>query len=227
MEPVGRTQMPLFPLDLVLVPGLVLPLHIFEMRYRALLRDALAANPMQPEFGIIAVDPFRENGVWPGIHRVGTSVRITEVEGLPDGTSNITVVGQRRFEILSVDDNQPYLVAEIRWLDEDAESAASTQSTRELARRAAGLFRDYRLLITDVDENADALADADDDPQLLSYILVAAPMLPTRVRQQLLECESAQLRLTAVCEILAREVTIMRAFPSLPWSPDVTFASDN
>ena len=231
----GEQQLALFPLDLVLVPSLVLPLHIFEPRYRQLLSDVQAENPMQPQFGIVAADPYRFDDY--GIHKVGTVGRITEVEGLDDGRSNITVVGQERFRILALSNERPYLTARVAYLPEDnvrGDSAGADESAPDedlrltaLAVRCASLFQRWRAMISDVDEMEDALVGADEDPHLLSYILTAAVFLPTRTRQRLLEADSTRTRLTMLGSILEREISAVSALPSLAWSVDEVRQSPN
>jgi Lon protease-like protein len=235
----GEQQLALFPLDLVLVPSLVLPLHIFEPRYRQLLADAQSANPLQPQFGIVAADPYDFDG--DGIHRVGTVARISEVERLDDGRSNITVVGQRRFRVIEVSRERPYLMAHVEYIGEDGEKEVSVGTATDddivesaqdlqlaaLALRCVSLFQRWRAMISDVDEFEDALAGADEDPHLLSYILTAAVILPTRTRQQLLEATDTRQRLMMMGTLLEREVRAASALPSLAWSADSVRQSPN
>jgi Lon protease-like protein len=91
-------ELPIFPLkNVVLFPGMVLPLHIFEMRYREMInRVSTNASP----FGVVLIDEGQEVGASASPHTVGTAARIARVERLDDGRMNITAVGTQRFRIL-------------------------------------------------------------------------------------------------------------------------------
>ena len=89
-------RLPLFPLDLVLFPGAHLPLHIFEPRYRLLVRRCVERE--QP-FGVVLLRSGAEVGPGAEPRAVGTSARIVAVNGLPDGRSVIVTQGQRRFSL--------------------------------------------------------------------------------------------------------------------------------
>ncbi|NDB17904.1 MAG: peptidase S16 [Actinobacteria bacterium] len=206
-------QLALFPLDVVLVPGLVLPLHIFEPRYRQLLRDVIATP--EPEFGVVAHTGSIERSGAARWFQIGTSARVSEVDALPDGRSDITTIGHRRFRVMSIVHDAPYLLADVQWLDEDTESANSDDECRKLALRASALFTRYRGLLSDAEQD-DGIDDLPDDPHLLSYVLTAAPVLTVTTRQRLLECETTSMRLTAACEVLGNEIDLLRVLPSVP-----------
>lgn len=113
-------KLPLFPLDLVLFPGVPLPLHIFEPRYRELFHDCMDA---QIEFGVVRA---REEGV----AAVGCTASIGEVlHRYSDGRFDVMCHGRRRFEVDAVDNSRPYLQAEVHWLDDEGPDA--TRSERE------------------------------------------------------------------------------------------------
>src|SRR3990172_7254766 len=100
--------LPLFPLDNVLFPDMVMPLHIFEQRYRLLVRRSLRHRS---PFGIVLIPEGQEVGGGALPYRVGTLAQIVAHAALPDGRSLITVRGERRFEIDAViDDAEPYLL---------------------------------------------------------------------------------------------------------------------
>ena len=110
---------PLFPLRTVLVPGLVLPLHIFEPRYRLMVSTLAEAPEDERGFGIVAMRPgCTEADGRAGIYEMGTMARITRVDALPDGRYDIVTVGARRFSIESLDDALPYTRAQVRLHDE-------------------------------------------------------------------------------------------------------------
>lgn len=163
-------RLPLFPLGTVLFPGLVLPLHVFEPRYRELVHHLLALpDDHAREFGVVAIQRGWEvesaattgssGTATPGdavpvsaaltLHEVGCTAAIRKVTQLPDGRFDLVTVGRRRFRIVRVDrETSPYLVAEVDWLPEPAshEEAAELLAPRVLAvfRRYLGLMRDTR-----------------------------------------------------------------------------------
>jgi len=133
---VETATLPLFPLGSVLFPGMLLPLHIFEPRYRLLLQRALQND--QP-FGIVLISSGPEVGGAAEPHRIGTTARVVGTTPLPGGRSFIIVRGERRFAIETIDaEREPYLVAQIRYLEEDDGGDAA-----ELADRAADTFGQY------------------------------------------------------------------------------------
>jgi uncharacterized protein len=156
-------RLPLFPLGTVLFPGLVLPLHIFEPRYRDLVRDLLALpNGQAREFGVVAIQRGWEVGGGAAapvageavpalagaaagaavtLHEVGCTAEVRQVTELPDGRFDLVTVGRRRFRIARVDaEASSYLVAEVEWLPEPPglEEAADL-----LAPRVLAIFRQY------------------------------------------------------------------------------------
>ena len=111
--------LPLFPLGTVLFPGLVLPLHIFEDRYKQLVRDLLDGQEPR-RFGVIAIRVGRETGIGgvSALHEVGCTATVREVAEADDGQYDIVTVGTDRFRLRSLEDSRPYLTGEIELLDE-------------------------------------------------------------------------------------------------------------
>src|ERR1700704_1742959 len=110
-------ELPLFPLHTVLCPGVALPLHIFEPRYRALVARCLDEGS---PFGIVLIRDGRETGGGPtGIAKVGTVAEIREAGKFSDGRYELLVVGVRRFRIESVTvGREPYLIGDVEEIDE-------------------------------------------------------------------------------------------------------------
>ena len=107
-------MLPLFPLGTVLYPGLVLPLNIFEQRYRQLVRDLLD-GPEPRRFGVIAIREGRETGITgvSALYEVGCLAMVREVNELSDGRYELITVGTDRFKLHDIDDSQPYLRGEL------------------------------------------------------------------------------------------------------------------
>src|SRR2546427_5367817 len=108
--------LPLFPLGSVLFPGALLPLHIFEPRYRLLIRRSVER---ERPFGIVLIRSGAEVGPAAVPHAIGTEARIVAVSRLADGRSYIVTRGERRFAVDAlVSDAEPYLVGRVHYLDE-------------------------------------------------------------------------------------------------------------
>lgn len=136
-------ELPLFPLNSVLCPGIALPLHIFEARYRAMVRHCLETTS---PFGVVLIREGRETGAGViSFTGVGTIAEIRDAGSYDDGRYDLLVVGTRRFEIRQViNSKQPYLVAEVDLLDE---SVGDDETAHRLAMRATRRFVTYLELL--------------------------------------------------------------------------------
>ena len=221
------TTVPVFPLNTVVFPGVITPLHIFEDRYRALMRDLLALpDPADRTFAVVAIREGYEvgdRGVQ-SLHRVGTLVQLTEVERYDDGRFDIEVTGRQRIVLDEVDTAGEYLRARGDLVDdeEDAEGAA------EEAVLALTAFEEYRSLLSSLRGGPVLAGPMPRDPAYLSYSLAATCLLSQSERQDLLEAPDAVTRLRMLRRSLREEMRAMRALPSLPatevartrWSPN-------
>jgi len=218
----------MFPLNTVLFPGVTMPLHVFEDRYRALVHHLLTIPEKADRvFGIVAIREGYEVGSHgaQSVHRVGCLAQMTMVEPIPDGRFDIEVVGRQRIRLGSMDASGAYLVGEVDLLGE--ETKHSIESDAE-AERTLAIFEAYRARLSEL-RGADVLhADFPRDPTYLSYSLAATCMLTLRERQALLETDSARERLIMLWHSMREEMRAMRAIPSLPatevartaWSPN-------
>jgi uncharacterized protein len=197
----------LFPLGSVLFPGMLLPLHIFEPRYRLLVRRSLERD--EP-FGIVLIKSGSEVGGTAVPNRVGTTARIVGSTPLPGGRSFIIARGERRFEIERTDaEREPYLVGEVRYLAED-----DGVGSADLADRAADAFGQYLtgLLSTSVDARSEIpLGEIrDGTPAAVSYRIAGGLGIDAAERQRLLETETTAERLGSVVRLLERENTLLK-----------------
>lgn len=207
-------RLPIFPLGAVLFPGLVLPLQIFEERYRRLLADLLESDEPR-RFGVVSIEFGHEvgDGAARRLAGVGCTAEIRGVQEHDDGRFDIVTTGGARFRLGDVDDSLPYLTAEITTLpDEDGPGA---QSAAEAVGRA---FRRYceRLV-----EHGAEVADMDElptEPSELSYLVAASAILDRSDKQRLLEAEHAAARLHLEYELLRQENRLLEAFPAVPAS---------
>ena len=136
------TEVPLFPLNTVVFPGVVTPLHIFEERYRALVRELVGIEKVFDRvFGVIAIREGYEVGDHgaQSVHRVGTLVQLSEAEAYDDGRFDIEVIGRQRLRVLEHDSSGPFLRGEVELLGDVEEPEAEVEAARTLA-----VFESYR-----------------------------------------------------------------------------------
>ena len=207
-------MLPLFPLGAVLYPGMLMPLHIFEERYRQLVRDLLdGAAPRQ--FGVIAIRKGRETGI-DGVHslyEIGCTATLRRVEEREDGRFDIVSVGTRRFRLLTLDRTRPYLQGEVEMLaDEPADPAEAGPAVRII--QAA--FREYLDALTEWGGATVRLEDLPDEPELLSFIVAAAMVIDLPERQAMLAEPDTLRRLALQRALLSRETAMLRTTTSRP-----------
>lgn len=205
-------MIPLFPLGVVLVPHLVLPLHIFEMRYRTLVANLTDRDPADQEFGIIAIREGAEVGSdgTPSLYEVGTTAMLQRATRLDDGRYDIVTVGHRRFRLLDIDDSLPYLQGHVEFIDEPVGNADEL-----LVSRVAESYADYRTAFDPTPAN-EASESLPDEPVVLSYLVAAALAVDTATHQSLLEAPDAETRLRSELTLLRQERALMKVVPSLP-----------
>ena len=205
----GETaSLPLFPLGSVLFPGMLLPLHVFEPRYRLLLQRVLQDD--EP-FGIVLIKAGPEIGGPAEPHRIGTTARVVGTTPLPGGRSFIIAKGERRVEIETIDaEREPYLTGAVRYLGEDD----GTADAGALADRAADLFGQYLtgLLSTSTDARTEVpLGELrEGTPAEVSYRIAGGLGIDAAERQRLLETARTKDRLESAISLLERENTLLR-----------------
>jgi Lon protease-like protein len=187
----GQHQLPLFPLPVVLFPGVPLPLHIFEPRYRQMLADIRLEKNL---FGLAYFDTTSAESEVPPPGHVGCVAEVTEVQEFPDGRSNILTLGVIRYRIESyVERGDPYLVAQVSYFEDDEEDeqmlAAPSREVAETFTRIAQAVRTIN------DERATLPDISDTEPQRLSFLVAAAMEIDADIKQDLLELRSTSERL--------------------------------
>ena len=232
-------ELPLFPLHAVLCPGIVMPLHIFEDRYRALTRHCIETGS---PFGIVLIREGLEAGASPSL----AVAEIREASRYADGRYDLLVAGTGRFALEDVDvASAPYLVGTVTGLDDEVgdEDTAEKLSAAAVARfvkylellRARegedGDVLDIRVeletrdtplgdLDADLEPSAEELEEVEqtieprllipDDPTTLSYLLSGIVQVELPRRQALLEAETTVERLVHLLALLDREILLLR-----------------
>lgn len=180
------TLIGLFPLGIVLLPGEVVPLHIFEERYKLLVNERRDGGE---EFGVVLSEDET-------VREIGCTAAVVEVlEELPDGRMNILVEGRRRFRLLDLvapdDPEAEYIRGVVAFVDDEVVEAPAA-----LQRRALEAFRKM-LVLMDVEVPREPLGD-----EPLSYRLAAAVDFGTALKQQLLDSFSEEQRLETLVTVM-------------------------
>jgi ATP-dependent Lon protease len=199
----GVSELPIFPLALVLFPGVPLPLHIFEPRYRQMLNDVRAGNSL---FGVSYYDASTAEQETPAPGHVGCVAEVTETQTMPDGRSNILTVGIIRYRLEEyVERDDPYLLARVSYFEDDEEDATLlSENARDVAETFTRIARAVRAIN---DERANLPDISDTEPQRLSFLVAAAMEVDTDVKQDLLELRSTSERLDRLRNMLGHAVS--------------------
>lgn len=196
----GVTELPIFPLSVVLFPGAPVPLHIFEPRYRQMLEDIQVTNNF---FGLSYFDPSTSENAIPTAGHVGCVAEVTETLPLPDGRSNILAIGVIRYRIEGyIERGDPYLVARVSFFEDEEDHS---DDLRDRSRQVAESFTRIAKAVRTINDDQAALPDmTDTEPQRLSFLVAAAMEVDADVKQELLELRVTSERLERLREMLER-----------------------
>jgi Lon protease-like protein len=196
--------LPLFPLHTVLFPGMILPLHIFEPRYRQMIGECIKNGK---PFGVVLIQEGVEAGGTAVPYEIGTSAYITQVEQLADGRMNIYSVGYQRFRIHELHDSKPYLIGMVEDYPFSGEKHPAVQEA------VAALIPPLRSYIKKLEEATESETDVDEIPEdglalaLLTAILLP---LPAEEKQELLESSDLTAMLQTERTLLRREFMLLK-----------------
>ncbi len=190
LECMSEIELPIFPLPLVLFPGALQPLHIFEPRYRDLLRDCLAGDQ---RFGLSLLAPASGAEAMPQPGDVGCTARVQSHHPLPDGRSNLLTVGEHRYVLKElVEHDRTYLVGRLEVFHDvetaEADVAGITRRVREQFSRIISSFDDTGGM-------PGVSVHPPEDPEGLSFAVSAALDLGLATKAQLLRLTSTATRL--------------------------------
>jgi ATP-dependent Lon protease len=199
----GTRELPLFPLPIVLFPGVPLPLHIFEPRYQRLLADIRASDSL---FGLSYFDESESAEGAPAIGHVGCVAEVTEIQPLPDSRSNILTIGLIRYRLNAyVDHGDPYLVGRVQFFEDEEEDS---EFLEERAAEVSKLFMRIARAVRIINDERASLPDLPPtEPERLSFLVAAAMELDTGIKLELLELRSTAERLKRLRDLLARAVS--------------------
>lgn len=203
----GIRHLPIFPLPLVLLPGELLPLHIFESRYRKMLDDVQAE---QNVFGVTFFDPQDALSEIPDTGRVGCVAEVREVEEMADGRSNILTFGLVRYRLHEyVDAGEPYLVGDVEFFEDEEEDEKILGPLGDVVHE---LFQRIAKAAFKLSGSRGTLPEIPKaDPQQLSFLITAAFNLENDLKYEMSEMRSTAERLTKLREVLSRAVEKLEA----------------
>lgn len=197
-------ELPIFPLkQVVLFPGMVLPLHIFELRYREMINRCIDE---QLPFGVTLIADGAEVGNVASPHMVGTAARIVRVERLDDGRMNITAVGTQRFRILEMRHERSYLTARVTHYPV---VNGATQRAAELSQQVRPQVLDYVALLAKAANVNLGLDRLPEDPLTLGFLVAISLQISEKDKQRLLEAAGVPEILALESRLLARETKLL------------------
>ncbi|MFN0091007.1 MAG: LON peptidase substrate-binding domain-containing protein [Acidimicrobiales bacterium] len=197
-------ELPMFPLGVVLFPGMVLPLHVFEPRYRALMQDVIEAGR---EFGVTLIERGSEVGGGDVRTSIGTVATIVAAQQFPDGRWHLITVGDRRIRVLRWLDDAPYPRAEVEDFAEPADAAppseADYQRLVELCRQVLGLLGRLGHDVPDAD------LSFPDDAVLGTFQAASVSPLGALDRHKILQIPTAAERCSVLTSLLSDEAEFL------------------
>jgi len=198
-------KLPLFPLNTVLFPGMLLPLHIFEPRYREMIN--LCLTERQP-FGVVLIKAGEEVAAPAAPHPIGTYGQVSRAERLPDGRMHIEMIGQERFRILTLHHDHAYLTGTVEKFPLAQPDCAQAVTLAQALKPWLGR---YLKLLGDAAETSFDVQDLPDNPAAVAYLAAIVAQIPLREKQALLSLGAAAELLERERALYRREVSLIRA----------------
>lgn len=213
-------RLPLFPLGMVLFPGLLLPLHVFEERYRQLISELVELPEAERRFGVVAIREGREVGEdaiggLAALHEIGCTARLRRVHQHPDGRYEIVTSGSERFRLTGLSHDRPYLTGMIEWLPDEV-GDPSLAGLLDQAVRAG--FSGYVQALGESGGQQVELPELPDDPLVFSHLVAATIAVDLAERQALLAEPDGCSRLRSELKLLRRETVLLQVLRSAPAS---------
>jgi Lon protease-like protein len=196
-------EIPLFELGVVLFPHMPLQLHVFEERYRAMLRHC---DEQGTSFGVVAIREGVEVGGGALAYEAGTLAQIRQLDRLDDGRATLLVTGASRFRVIRRTDTHPFPAGEVEYLEDNPGDDAETQ---RLAAEVRESFQRYAATMQQLASQDPSVEELPDDPELLGYLAAAALQVEIPHKQRMLEADSAAERLRICLALLRREETLL------------------
>jgi Lon protease-like protein len=192
----------LFPLRTVLFPGMKMPLHIFEERYKLMIRECIEESA---SFGVVLIRSGEEVGEGAVPHNVGTTAKITDIENLDEGRMNLLTLGVERFRIIAVTTTSPYLRGEVEIIEQRREVVSP-----ETLERAEDLFATYLKLYMEIGNQWTRGVELPIESRNAADYIAARLELPPATKQQLLEELSPSAQLDREIALISEALPEMR-----------------
>jgi len=197
-------EIPVFPLNTVLFPGMILPLHIFEERYKIMINMCLED---QKPFGVVLIQEGEEVGEMATPHRVGTMAAIRSADHLEDNRLNIVTVGLSRFRIQEIVTTRTYPAARIADYPIRVEDKIRSE---QLAARVRPAFLEYVDLLEKGANLKLKINEVPEDPETLAALIAIAMQIELRDKQTVIERATVEDMLITEFNFLSREKMILQ-----------------
>jgi Lon protease-like protein len=197
-------EMPLFPLNVVLFPGMVLPLHIFEPRYREMINRCIDEHI---PFGVVLIEDGQEIDEAVKPHMIGTAAKIVRVDRMDDGRMNITTVGVQRFRIVELDHSHSYLSAKVA---QYPAVNGGTKAAETMVHKVRPMIMEYVDLLSKASQTDLKLDRLPEDPMTLAYLVAIALQVDNEHKQKLLALPGVPEMLDYERYLLSRELLLLR-----------------
>ena len=197
-------EIPLFPLNVVLFPGMVLPLHIFEERYKIMMHMCIEAKK---PFGVALIREGQEVGPVAQPHEVGTMAAIKNVNQRKNDELDIVAVGMNRFRIHEMVDTRAYPSAEVS--DYPIEEG-NRDRAQKVAVHVRTMFIDYVKTLEEAANLKLKINEVPDDPDTLASLVAIAMQIELRDKQAIIECATTEKMLVVEAGLLARERMLLQ-----------------
>jgi Lon protease-like protein len=198
MDTIDR-KLPLFPLNVVLFPRMMMPLHIFEDRYKAMIQACLDSDS---RFGVVLIKQGQEVGAPAIPYTTGTVAMIRRITPLDDGTLNVMAMGERRFHIREIVWEQPYITALVSLPEEPAGDPPPTAEVIEPLRVD---LEEYLRTLLGLRGGWVREVDCPTDPVELSFYMASVLRGDNQERQRILEAPTARERIQLLTPLLRQE----------------------
>lgn len=197
-------ELPLFPLNTVLFPGMPLYLHIFEPRYKVMIGECIRDS--RP-FGVVLIRSGSEVGGHAEPHDTGTTAIITHVKRLEEGEMNIAAVGHSRFKIASFHTQKPYLTGMV---EDFPLQRTDDPCIKKIARRLGPMIKKYISIFAALGNAEFQVEKLPEDPLALAFLTAVVMNVPAKDKQHLLTIPDLVTLLRAEETMLAREALILK-----------------
>ena len=199
-------EIPLFPLNLVLFPGMRLPLHIFEERYKTMISNCIER---ETPFGVLLIKEGVEAGGPAEPFRIGTTARITQNTQLEGGRFNILAIGENRFELVEIVSNTPFMVGNIRFLAEE-QGEVSEHLLIEIREEYSTFLKQLATVAGGWNRIVDVPTDSSTLARDVIATMASSIELSTSLRQEILEDPIVKSRLDRLLPLLKQGNELMQ-----------------